>query len=132
MPGPRPNPSKPHSRHRSPARGSVVLPAAGCTLPAPKLPAGRKWPAAERALWRDLWASPQAVMWDDSTASLVAIYVTFTQALLAGSGTAWMAQEARHLADRLGLTPAGMAGLGWRIADPGEVADLVPLLRGVP
>nr|WP_202865975.1 hypothetical protein [Kribbella turkmenica] len=104
-----------------------MLPAEGCDLPAPKLPPGRRWAQAERRLWKELWASPQAVQWDDSAASVVASYIVLTLAVLGGTAAAWQAAEARHLADRLGLTPTGMASLGWRIAERGEVADVVPL-----
>jgi len=30
-----------------------------------------------------------------------------------GEASAWQAQEFRHLGAQLGLTPAGMASLGW-------------------
>lgn len=130
MPGPRANPNKPYSKYRSGARAPVTLPADGCDLPPPKLPSGRKWTPADRRTWRELWGSPQAVMWDDSVALLVAAFIVHTSAVLAGEATAWQAAESRHLADRLGLSPAGMASLGWRIAESGEVADVVPL-RGV-
>lgn len=130
MPGPLRNPSKPYSKHRSGGRSAVVLPAAGCDLPPPRMPAGRRWKAGERALWRELWSSPQAVQWDDSAGTVVAAYIAHMTAVLGGSAAAWQAQESRHLADRLGLTPAGMTSLGWRIAEPGETADVVPL-RGV-
>lgn len=127
MPGPRPNPSKPYSKHRAAARALVVLPAAGCDLPAPRIPSGRRWSTAERKLWKDLWSSPQAVMWDDSAATLVGQYIAHSAAVLAGTAAAWQAAEARQLADRLGLTPTGLASLGWRISEVGEVADLPPL-----
>jgi hypothetical protein len=91
---------------------------------------GGQWTAAQRALWRELWAAPQAVQWDDSASTLLALYVAHVSAVLAGTAAAWQAAEARQLADRMGLTPSGMASLGWRIADPGETADVVPL-RGV-
>lgn len=106
----------------------VVLPADGCPLPAPDLPKGRRWSEEQRRLWRDLWASPQAVMWDESFTSTVAMYIAHVSAVLGGKAAAWQAAEARHLADRLGLTPAGMLACGWRLPDPGEtVAPVVPL-----
>lgn len=106
----------------------VVLPAEGCPLPPPPMPKGRRWTAAQRELWAELWKSPQATMWDDSFAVAVAMYVAHVSAVLAGKAAAWQAQEARHLADRLGLTPAGMAACGWRLPEPGETpAPVVPL-----
>lgn len=121
MPTPR-NTTKPHSRahHRPVAVGQraaqVTLPAAGCDLPLPKLPAGREWSRVERARWRELWTSPQATQWDETATGTVALLVSYESALLAGNGTAWIAQEARHAADALGLTPRAMATLGWVVA----------------
>ncbi len=119
MPSPTPNPSRPHSRHRQSAT-LVELPAE-CALPAPRLPRGRKWSPAERALWRELWSSPQATQWDDSYVPAVAQYVVHSVAVIGGQASAWMAQEARHLGDRLGLTPQGLTSLGWRLQEAGDV-----------
>ena len=115
---PQKNLTKPNSRaYRRPQQRSafVELPAEGCDLPVPKLPAGREWSRVERARWRELWSSPQATQWDDSVAGTVALLVTYEQMLLAGEGSAWTAAEARHAADALGLTPRAMAALGWVI-----------------
>ena len=72
-------------------------------------------------------------MWDDSFVSTVGMYVAHVSAVLAGEASAWQAQEARHLSDRLGLSPAGLIACGWRLPDPGEsaVPAAVPL-RAVP
>lgn len=131
MPGPRPNATKPHSRHRT-TRQVLTLPAE-CTLPVPPLPAGRRWSKAERELWASLWSGPQANQWDDSFITAVAQYVAHSCLVLAGKGLSWHAQEARHLGDRLGLTPQGMASLGWKLEEPeqpGAGADVVHLVRG--
>jgi len=126
MPGPRANPSKPGSRYRG-TRPMIVLPAAGCELPPPKMPAGRRWKVAEKQAWQDLWSSPQATQWDESAVGVVASYIVHTAAVIAGTAPAWQAAEARHLADRLGLTPTGLASLNWRISEPGEVVELAPV-----
>jgi len=116
------NATKPTSRaHRRPplagARAALVdLPAAGCDLPVPALPAGREWTEDDRARWEELWQSPQAVMWDDSARGTVAVLVVYEAAILAGAAAAWQAQEARYAAEALGLTPKAMASLRWRIA----------------
>lgn len=120
-----PNAWKPHSRARS-TRVLVTLPEQ-CELPAPKLPAGRTWAEHEQALWAELWGGPQASQWDDSYASAVAQFVVHSCAVIGGSASAWMAQEARHLGDRLGLTPQGMAALGWRLSEPGPAPAPSPL-----
>ena len=119
MPGPKPNPMKPNSRHRNSTRksGLILLPAAGCTLPVPALPKMRDWSKEERALWRNLWRSPQATQWDDSYIAAVAAYIVHATAVYAGTASAWNAQEMRHLGAQLGLTPAGMLALGWVVEE---------------
>lgn len=120
MPAPR-NAAKPHSRAHRGSVGSrqalVTLPAAGCDLPVPDLPAGREWSEVEVARWRELWTSPQACQWDDTARGTVATLVIFESAIFSGSASAWMAQEARYAAEALGLTPRALASLGWRIMD---------------
>ena len=115
MPGPPSNASKPNSRRRRSGAhsGLIELPAEGCALPIPKLPNGRKWSTEERKLWRNLWESPQATQWDDAYVAAVAAYVCHASAIYLADASAWQAQEFRHLGDKLGLTPAGMAALGW-------------------
>ncbi|MGY1452660.1 phage terminase small subunit [Streptomyces sp. ICN903] len=131
MPGPRPNPAKPYSRHRpKETRGGLVLLPPTCDLPVPPLPPGREWSEAERQTWEELWTGPQANQWDDSFIPVVAMFVCHCSAILAGRASAWMAQEARHLSDRLGLTPQGMAALGWALPDSAAPPAPVVPLRG--
>ncbi|MDT7847204.1 hypothetical protein [Streptomyces justiciae] len=69
----------------------------------------------ESELWRDLWKTPQAVMWGRlSWTREVAQYVRWKSRAEAGDLDA--AKEARQLADRLGLTPLSMLRLRWEIA----------------
>ncbi|MER7930492.1 hypothetical protein ABTY96_46540 [Streptomyces sp. NPDC096057] len=71
----------------------------------------------EGELWRDLWKTPQAVMWQQlSWTREVAQYVRWKSRAEAGDLDA--AKEARQLGDRLGLTPLSMLRLRWTIADP--------------
>jgi hypothetical protein len=114
------NHQKPFSRaHRRPEQRSALirLPAGGCDLPVPDMPAGRAWNDDERARWASLWASPQAMMWDDTAAGTVAVLVVYEAMILAGTASAWHAQEARYASEALGLTPKAMAHLGWTIED---------------
>ena len=116
------NMTKPNSRAYRPQseaiRAALVeLPAEGCTLPVPELPKSRDWDEVEQARWAELWESPQATQWDDSCRGTVALLVQYETRLLAGEGSAWVAQECRYAAEALGLTPKAMASLGWRIAD---------------
>lgn len=122
MPGQR-NPSKPHSRaHRGaigPRNALVDLPADGCDLPVPRIPAGREWTREQRARWKELWQSPQATQWDDSARGVVATLVIYEAMILSGEASAWVAQEARYASEHLGLTPKAMTALGWRIVETG-------------
>ncbi|MCF2130124.1 hypothetical protein L1I79_27380 [Strepomyces sp. STD 3.1] len=74
----------------------------------------------EGELWRDLWKTPQAVMWQQMQWTReVAQYVRWKSRAEAGDLDA--AKEARQLADRLGLSPLAMLRLRWKIADPDDV-----------
>ena len=119
MPAPR-NVAKPHSRHRrgpgsTPVSALLDLPAGGCDLPVPPIPSGRDWTDDERGRWLELWQSPQASAWDETARGIVALLVVYEAAILAGTASAWQAQEARYAGESLGLTPRAMASLGWRI-----------------
>lgn len=117
------NAAKPHSRaHRRPVTSGsrqalLELPATGCELPVPSMPAGREWADHERDRWAELWESPQANQWDDTARGTVAVLVIFEAEILAGSASAWQAQEARYAAEALGLTPKALVALGWRIVE---------------
>ncbi|MEU4735102.1 MULTISPECIES: hypothetical protein [Streptomyces] len=43
------------------------------------------------------------------------MYVQIVCQSFSGRATAGLAQEARHLADHLGLSPAGLRTLGWQM-----------------
>jgi hypothetical protein len=118
---PKRNPQKPHSRVHRGSVGSrlalIDLPADGCQLPAPSLPAGREWTEVEAERWAELWGSPQATQWDETARGTVASLLIFESAILAGTAAAWQAQEARYAAEALGLTPKALTALGWRISE---------------
>src|SRR6266487_6853795 len=79
-----------------------VLPAAGCSLPAPKWPSGKPTPA-ESALWKRLWNLPLAAWWHEQRIepTIVARYVRLS---LKRPEHATVGQLEREL----GLTPAAM------------------------
>lgn len=116
MPGPMKNPSKTYSKANR-QTGTVWLPAAGCDLPVPDMPKGRNWSEQERETWETIWTSPQATQFEDTFIPAVAAYVVHASAIYDGSANAWSAAEFRHLSDKLGLTPAGLLALNWRIED---------------
>lgn len=64
----------------------------------------------EKALWADLWSTPQAVLWEESHALReVAQYVRWK--VRAEQGDIKAAAEARALSDRLGLNPLALLRL---------------------
>ena len=75
---------------------------------------------AETALWADLWATPQAVIWEESHANReVAQYVRWK--VRAEQGDLKAAVEARQLSDRLGLNPLALMRLRAEIEHADEV-----------
>lgn len=96
-------------------RSAVTLPAGGCQDPPPDMPKGREWTDVQRERWEELWTSPQASQWDESATGTVAALIVYESAVLAGTARAWQAEEMRHSADSLGLTPRAMQHLGWEI-----------------
>lgn len=75
---------------------------------------------AEVALWSDLWATPQAVIWDESHAHReVAQYVRWK--VRAEQGDLKAASEARQLSDRLGLNPLALMRLRAEVEHADEV-----------
>ncbi|WP_163275341.1 hypothetical protein [Cellulomonas iranensis] len=65
---------------------------------------------AEVSLWADLWATPQAVIWEEAHAHReVAQYVRWK--VRAEQGDLDAAKEARMLSDRLGLNPLALLRL---------------------
>lgn len=115
------NAAKPYSRAHRGSLGSrqalIELPARGCDLPVPSLPAGPEWTDDQKARWEELWCSPQACQWDETARGTVAALVIYESAILSGEASAWQAQEARYAAESLGLTPRSLASLGWRIVE---------------
>lgn len=93
----------------------IQLPAEGRTDPPPKWPLSKALPG-ELPLWRYLWSTPQAVMWERLHASRnVARFVRLAvQAEVPEASTRLLA-EARQMEHDLGLTPMGLHRLGWSI-----------------
>jgi hypothetical protein len=108
-------PPKPDAVRRNPRSGPVVLPAEGRKGDAPAWPLQDAAFGAEIQLWRDLWATPQAVMWErHGWTRVVARYCRV--AIAAEDMDKDAMSEARQLEDRLGLTPKAMRMLMWTVA----------------
>jgi hypothetical protein len=75
----------------------------------------------ERAIWAELWRTPQAAAWARmGWTREVAQYARLKAAAELGDLDA--AKEARQHADRLGLSPLALLRLRWEVA-PDELAD---------
>jgi hypothetical protein len=108
-PTPKINPVRRNSRV-----GPLQLPAEGRKGTPPVWPLGGKPNAQIQRMWRQLWSTPQAVAWERlGWTRVVARYarVALAAEVLDKDALA----EARHLEDRLGLTPKAMRMLLWEI-----------------
>ena len=76
----------------------------------------------EALLWAELWATPQASMWEKlGWAREVAQYVRWK--VRGEMGNLDAAKEARQWSDRLGLNPLAMLRLRWEIERAEDAED---------
>ena len=115
------NPPKMDPQRGARGRGVITLPAEGRKGDPPDWPLYGNPTAVQAEAWRELWATPQAVMWErQGWTRVVARYViVMLEAELLNKDAL---AEARQLEDRLGLTPKAMRLLLWVVA-PDEVAE---------
>lgn len=94
-----------------------LLPREGFTgrVPAWPLPTAT---ARERALWKSLWRTPQAAMWDLERWRVYAVgqYTRWAVRAEDLEASASTLAQVHRLADQIGLTPAGLKENGWRLA----------------
>lgn len=77
----------------------------------------------ELDLWAEVWALPQALMWErDHHEHAVALYVRGLTKLENPDAPATLLAQVRQFAESLGLTPPGMARNRWKIGRPALVA----------
>lgn len=106
---------------RSDRRGFslTALPAEGYDGPVPEFPlpeaSGR-----ELAVWADLWRTPQACAWSMPSESwriaTVALYVRTKVRCEAPDAGAALLGQLHRFADQIGMTTAGLAEMGWKVA----------------
>jgi len=101
-------------------QGTVRLPAAGRQGEPPAWPLGAAWkddsdaPKREADIWRRLWATPQAVVWEPhGWYDVVARYARLLVVVENPSAPAALFAEVRQLEDRLGLSPMALLRLRW-------------------
>ena len=122
MPGPPPKKEGEKRRRNAPMANTVHLPAEGRTAAAPLWPGPGLMPEPYRSVWDELWALPQAIMWErQKWTRVVARYILTLSAaedsLRAHEPDAKLLTEARNLEDRLGLTPMALLRLRWEIVE---------------
>ncbi len=120
MPGPAPNPN---AIRRNARVGPVRLPAEGRKGPTPRWPLPEPPSASERKVWKDLWTTPQAVMWEaqNSTRTVARYCRMLTEAEAPGARPSLLGQVTA-VEDRLGLTPKAMRTLMWEIVSEDTTA----------
>lgn len=127
MPGPAPT--------RNPRRGQRgrpdwrQLPAGGRTGRVPRWPLPPVEDPRLAPLWRQLWATPQAVAWEElgwirTVARYAVLVLAAEDEVLNPSGergpNATLLGEVRQMEDRLGLTPMSMRRLLWEVVEPAQ------------
>lgn len=109
------------SSGRSDRRGFslTALPAEGYSGPVPDFPLPD---ATEREsdLWADVWRTPQAAAWATSSERwrirTVALWVRLSVRCEALDVPASLLGQLHRFADQIGMTTAGLAEMGWRVA----------------
>lgn len=102
--------------------GPMQLPKGGRKGAAPKWPLGEPPNEEERKAWRELWKTPQAVVWErQEWTRFVARYCRIMVEAEQRGAKAQVRAEARQMEDKLGLTPKSMKLLMWEVVDD-EVA----------
>lgn len=78
---------------------------------------------AERAMWAELWQSPQAAIWAESAATRhdLALYVRWS--IRAEQGDMKAAAEARQLSDRHGINPLALLRLRAEVEHTEEIVE---------
>lgn len=87
----------------------------------------------EMAMWRWAWSTPQACAWalpsQQWRIPMIAMWVRTFVVCEGPDATAADKNSLHRFADQIGLTTAGLAEMGWAIADPVSdeaPADIVP------
>jgi hypothetical protein len=106
---------------RSEKRGITFtsLPKEGYVGPVPKFPLPQA-SAREHEFWKEIWTTPQAAGWaiEPWRHPTVAMYVRTFVRCEDDEVPAGVLAQLTNLANQIGLTSAGLAAIGWQIADP--------------
>lgn len=127
------------SSGRSDARGYSLqaLPAEGYTGPVPGFPLPDAL-AREIELWDEAWRTPQACAWSMPSERwrirTVALWVRLSVRCEAPEAGAALLGQLHRFADQIGMTTAGLAEMGWRVAvnELAEKAAQAPVEPATP
>lgn len=102
--------------------GWKTIPADGSGLAPPPLPArDPDWTERTIDWWREVWASPMAVIW--LPGDMGALHRLAELMARSHDGDLSVAPEIRHLEDRFGLTPRSRQMLRWQVGQPDKSAE---------
>lgn len=102
--------------------GPQKLPKGGRQGPPPRWPLSVPMDDQEKKAWRDLWHTPQAVIWEQQEwTRFVARYCRIMVEAEQPKAKYQTRAEARQMEDKLGLTPKSMKLLMWEVVED-EVA----------
>ncbi|MFJ9662827.1 hypothetical protein ACIRPR_33370 [Streptomyces griseoflavus] len=122
--GPPPDPNSLRQMKAAEVGGWKTLPADGYAGPVPEWPLTEATPR-EEAIWADLWAKPQAVMWAELGQALeVALFCRTLAEAERPDARADIKKMVRGYLDSLGLSVAGMLRNRWRIAPSADAVVL--------
>lgn len=126
--GPLPKDAASRRRRNAPAANLLELPREGYQGPVPAWPVLAPPTDSIAATWRALWRRPQAAAWADmGFENAVARLAVLTVASMDPDAPSAVLTEVRQMEDRLGLNPAAMQRLRWKLADEAEDAEVVPI-----
>lgn len=96
---------------------AVALPSGGFDGVPPRFPLP-KASARERAVWAEVWRTPQAAAWAGEAWRWRTIgqYVRWSVRMEDPEASASLGAVVMRLADQIGLTPAGLKENGWQVA----------------
>ena len=121
--GPPPDPNALRRDRPADQAGWTSLPAEGRAGEPPVWPLLQQT-VREETLWRDMWARPQAVMWDRLGQQIeVAMFVRKLGEAELPKASVELQKVVRQYLDSLGLSVQGMLRNRWKIAPPVEAPE---------
>lgn len=120
--GPPPKPDHLRRRRNGPTFDWVDLPADGRAGDPPPLPAYRAWSPIVVEWWAEIWATPQALQWQQSGVTLWPLAELLEQLARGETPTHTVVNSMMPLWRDHGLSPAGLQQRRWRIDTVSPVA----------